>query len=159
MDIYAFAIQMEQDGESLYRQLAGQANDGGMKRILDGLADDEAKHRDIVTRMRDSAASPMPQTEILAQAKNVFVQMQGQKLDLGGSQIELYQQAQEFERKSQAFYVEAAGQVADEAQKALLEQLADEEARHFFLLDHITEFLSRPLTWIEDAEFNHLEDY
>jgi rubrerythrin len=159
MDIYSFAIQMETDRENLYRRLVDSAVDPGMIRILNGLADDEAKHREIVTRMRDQDSSSMAQTSILVLAKNAFEGMQGRELDLGGSQIELYQQAQELERQSQTFYLEAADQVSDTAQQSLLRRLADEEARHYFLLDHIIEFLARPLTWIEDAEFNHLDDY
>lgn len=159
MDIYEFAIQMEQDGENLYRQLATQSGDMGIRRILTMLADDEVKHREVVAQMRVSAPSPMPQTEILARAQNIFAQLKTQDIDLGGTQVELYQQAQDIERKSKAFYLETASQVADHAQKRLLTQIADEEGRHFFLLDHVIEFLSRPLTWIEDAEFNHLTDY
>ncbi|MDA3850867.1 MAG: hypothetical protein PF447_06310 [Spirochaetaceae bacterium] len=36
---------------------------------------------------------------------------------------------------------------------------ADEEHRHYHLIDNIEELLLRPKQWVEDAEFNHLEDY
>jgi hypothetical protein len=49
--------------------------------------------------------------------------------------------------------------VQSTAQKELLNRIADEENRHYFLLDHMIEFIGRPQTWIEDAEFNHLQDY
>ena len=28
-----------------------------------------------------------------------------------------------------------------------------------FLLENMLDFISRPQTWLENAEFNHLEDY
>jgi len=159
MDIYEFAAKMEKDGEALYRQLADDARNPGLKRILTALANDEVKHYHIVVQMRESAPSPVRPTDILANARNVFEQMRGKDIDLTGTQVELYRQAQDIERKSKQFYVDAAQQVADSTQKELLAKIADEEARHFFLLDHVIEFLNRPRTWIEDAEFTHLDEY
>jgi rubrerythrin len=159
MDIYEFAMKMEQDGEKLYRQLASQAADPGIRRILTSLADDEVKHYNIVKGMRDSVSVDMPPSKVLAQARNVFEQMQGKEINLEGTQIDLYHQARSIELKSRDFYLEKAEQVSDPSQKQLLLKIADEEKRHYFLLDHMLEFISRPLHWIEDAEFNHLQEY
>ena len=101
----------------------------------------------------------MVQTTVLAEAKNVFAQMQGTSLDLGGLQVEVYRQAQEIERRSRVFYEEQADQVSTTSARAILLEIADEEQRHYFLLERIIEFVDRPETWIEDAEFNHLDDY
>ena len=49
--------------------------------------------------------------------------------------------------------------VEAEAQKKLLLKLAEEEKKHMFLLENLVEFVSRPETWIENAEFNHLVEY
>jgi rubrerythrin len=159
VDIFEFAMQMERDGETFYRRLALRTADAGVKRILTMLAEDEVKHYNVVKQMRESAESAMPATSILADAKNVFAQMAGHEVDLGGTEIDLYREAQEIERKSRVFYQEKAQEIEGEARKALLLKIADEENRHYFLLDHMIEFVSRPKTWIEDAEFNHLEEY
>jgi len=160
MNIYDFAMQMEQDGEAFYRAMAEQTADVGIQRILNALADDEVKHYNIVKQMKESAAAPqMDDTVVLASAKNVFAQMQGRPLNTIGPQVEVYRQAQELERRSRAFYLEKADEVPQAMHKELLLRIADEEARHYFLLDHMIEFVNRPQTWIEDAEFNHLEEY
>ena len=160
MNVYEFAMQMEQDGQAFYLKMAAQTADPGTQRILTMLADDEAKHYEVVRQLQAQATVPeMASTDILARARNVFAQMQGQSLDLHGPQIEVYQQAQELERASQDFYRDKAQQAGDTSHKALLLKLADEEQRHDFLLDHMIEFVGRPQTWIEDAEFNHLEEY
>lgn len=159
MNIYEFAMQMEQDGENFYRDLAAKSSHSGVKRILTMLADDEVKHYNTVKEMAQNANPDMAGTTILAGAKNVFAQMQGTAFNLEGIQIELYRQAQEVERQSQTFYEEKADQIVDPASRALLLKIADEEKRHYFLLDHVVEFLNRPQTWIENAEFNHLEEY
>jgi rubrerythrin len=159
MDIYAFAMQMEQDGEQFYRKLATQSGNEGMRRILTMLAEDEVKHYRIVKAMADRSDAEMVSTTVLADARNVFAGLQGADFSLEGEQIELYREAQEIELKSQAFYEEKAGEVDDPAAKNLLLKIADEEKRHYFLLDNMVEFINRPYTWIENAEFNHLEDY
>lgn len=37
--------------------------------------------------------------------------------------------------------------------------MAGEEKRHFFILENIIDFVSRPQSWLENAEFNKLEEY
>jgi rubrerythrin len=159
MNIFEFAMQMEQDGERFYRDLASQSTHPGVARILTMLADDEVKHYNIVKAMAENTSPEMAKTAILDDAKNVFAGIKGTAFDFDGKQVDLYSQAQEIEQRSQAFYEEKAEQVADSATKKILLQIADEERRHYFLLDHLIEFMNRPYRWIEDAEFNHLEAY
>lgn len=160
MNIYDFALQMEQDQESLYRKLAASTAAPGVQRILNMLADDEAKHARIVRQLKVNAPAPeMASTEILTGAQTIFAGMQGQDFELDGLQVEVYKQAQELEQRSRDFYRDKANQAEAKAHKELFLKLADEERRHYFLLDHMIEFIDRPRNWIEDAEFNHLEEY
>jgi rubrerythrin len=159
MNIYEFAMQMERDGERFYRNLADGSSSQGMSRILTALADDEAKHYIIVKEMAEDVEPDMDKTTVLTDAKNVFAQMQGTSLDLGGLQVEVYRQAQEIERQSRKFYKEQADQATKASARTILLEIADEEQRHYFLLDRIVEFIDRPRTWIENAEFNHLDEY
>jgi rubrerythrin len=159
MDIYEFAMQMEQDGEHFYRSLASQSTHSGVTRILTMLADDEVKHYNIVKALAEKAHPAMARTTILDDAKNVFAGMKGSAFDLEGMQVDLYTQAQEIEQRSQDFYTEKAELVTDPTAKMILLQIADEERRHYFLIDHMIEFLHRPYNWVEDAEFTRLGDY
>jgi rubrerythrin len=159
VDIYQVAMQMERDSEALYRELAERAADAGIKRICTLLAADEAKHLAVIKQMKEAALPQMTETAILSDAAALFAQIKPEAFDLEGMQVEVYQQAQEIERKSQEYYVELAQQVKAPAQKELVLKIAEEEKQHYWLLDHIIEFISRPQTWLEDAEFTHLEDY
>jgi rubrerythrin len=152
-------MQMEQDGERFYRELAAQSASEGMRTILTMLAEDEAKHYQVVKAMAARADAQMVPTTVLADAKNVFAGLQGDDLPLQGAQIELYREAQEIERKSLVFYEEKAHEADEPAARDLLLKIADEEKRHYFLLDSMVTFINRPYEWIENAEFNHLEDY
>ena len=161
MDIFEYAIQMEKDGEEFYRKIAQNTNDEGIKRILNMLADDEIKHREILQEMRDKSEADMEETEILSKSKNIFEEMQEKhkKLTSGDKEIDLYREAKEIEQKSIDFYEEKAQEADAEDQKKILLQIADEERRHYHLIDNIEELLLRPKQWVEDAEFYHLEDY
>jgi len=160
MNIFEFAMQMEKDGEEFYRDLARNVQNTGIRYILTMLADEEVGHFNILHEI--AMVNPEPgETSVLNRAKNVFQEMKetGQTLHVDQSQIDLYKEAQLLEQKSIDFYTEKARQVDDPLQKQVLERLASEEKKHYFLLNNIVDFVSRPTTWLENAEFVHLEEY
>ena len=159
MNIFKFAMQMEKDGEKFYRNLAEEVGSAGLKTILNMLADDEVKHYEIFKAMSKNKETSLSETKILKKSKNIFMRIQGEKIEPNIEQIDLYKKAQEIELKSQEFYEEKAKEVTNVAQKKLLLKIAEEEKRHYFLLENIIVFISRPRTWLENAEFFHLEEY
>ena len=74
-------------------------------------------------------------------------------------QKEAFIKAQELEKKSEEFYLEKSKQAADLEQKTIFLKIAAEEKQHYWLLDNLIEFISRPDHWLENAEWNHLEEY
>ena len=160
MDIFNFAIKMEKDGETFYRELAGQVNEEGVKNILNMLADDEVKHAKAIEQIR-SRTTEMTDTEILNKAKNVFQRMKDfhEEFDFDHGHETLYRQAMEIEQNSIDFYLDRAEQLEDPRQNALFKQLAVEEKKHYRLLSGLADFVNRPKTWLENAEFYHIEDY
>jgi rubrerythrin len=160
VDIFEYAMQMEKEGENYYRRLAQQTANKSLQTILTMLADEEVKHYNAIEKIK-IVELHMAETTILADAKNVFVQIQesGESFDFDLGQIEFYKKAQDIEVKSREFYLEKAGQVKEDYQKDLFLRLAEEEKKHYFLLENIIEFVSRPETWLENAEFCHLEEY
>ena len=160
MNIFEYAMQMEKDGENYYRELAQKTNNKGIKTILTMLADEEVKHYNAVKQMMTTNPQ-MVETTILIDTKNVFEQMKkGQgAFDIDVGQIQLYKKAQDIEEKSRDLYLEKTNRVEKEDQKELFLKFADEEKKHYFLLENIINFVSRPETWLENAEFFHLEEY
>jgi rubrerythrin len=160
MDIFEYAMKMEKDGEDYYRQLAQRTNNKGLKTILTMLADEEVKHYNTIEKMKTEKPR-MVETKILTDAKNVFIQIKDSEEEFGFdiNQTELYKKAQDIEKKSQDFYMEKANEVEQEYQKEIFLKLAEEEKKHYFLLENIIQFISRPETWLENAEWYHLEEY
>ncbi len=160
MDIFGFAMQMEKEGESLYRRLANDCCDAGLAGILVMLADEEVRHQEVIADMRDGAPA-VPQTTVLRDAVNVFRRMKesGRVFDFNVRQLDLYRKALDIENRSEAFYREMAEEVPETHQRDTFLKLAEEERKHAILMDNIVEFVSRPLTWLENAEWHHLEAY
>jgi len=162
MNIYKYAMKMEKDSENYYRELANKTGDVGLQNILKMLANDEVKHYHIIEQMmKKDVSAELAETDILENAKNIFIKIKGKNLvfDFDLPQINFYRKAREMEEKSYKFYMEMSDKVEIESQKKIFLKLAGEEKKHMFLLENLVEFVSRPETWIENAEFNHLEDY
>jgi len=162
MNIYKYAMKLEKDSENYYRELVDKIEDVGLKNILKMLANDEVKHYHIIEQMmKTDVSAELAETEILENAKNIFIKIKGKNLvfDFDLPQINFYRKAQEMEEKSYKFYMEMSDKVEIESQKKIFLKLAGEEKKHMFLLENLVEFVSRPETWIENAEFNHLDDY
>ncbi|MCB2200121.1 ferritin family protein [bacterium] len=162
MNVFEFAMQMEKDGEAYYRELADSANNDGLSRILNFLADEEVKHYNIFKRMAGGKVEALPKSTLLADVKNIFVEMKdrGEKFDFDvEKQVAYYRKAQDLEKKSENLYADKAKESTDEKERDILIQIAEEEKRHYFVLENIIEFVNKPDRWLEDAEWNHLEDY
>jgi len=75
------------------------------------------------------------------------------------SQIELYRKAQGIEKMTQDFYEEKAGEAIDEAQAGIFLKIADEEKKHYFILENIINFVNKPSSWLENPEWYDMEEY
>ncbi len=159
MDIYEYAMRMEKDGESLYREVASKTGDQGLKAILIMLADAEVKHYKLFQNMKNNDKLGMPETPILNDVKNIFIEMREKKqFEADVSQIELYRKAQGIEEQTRDFYLAKAEEVASD-QKEIFLKIAGEEKRHYLILENIIRLVSQPDIWLENPEWYHLEEY
>ena len=161
MEIFQYAMQMEKDGENFYREVAQQSPNRGIKAILTMLADEEVRHYNAIEKMKSAEPVQLAEGSVLTEAKNVFAQLKesGEKFTSETNQISLYKKALDIEKKSQDFYTEKADEVSDTNAKELFLRLAREEQKHYVLVENIIDFLARPDTWLENAEFCHLDEY
>jgi len=161
MDIFKFAMKQEKTQAKLYRTWGRKAKLPGLKRILEMLAKDEDKHFRIVRAMGKSLSPKMTRTPVLSKARSIFAKMK--KLDFaGGRRLEpaiVFNKALSLEEKSRVFYLKKSKEATSKAHRDLFLVLSQEEKKHWILIENIIEFVSKPKTWIENAEFNHLEDY
>jgi rubrerythrin len=161
MDIFAFAMEKEKYSEHYYRELADKTSHAGLKNILTMLANEEVKHYRTVESMKTKEPQAVGEGPVLANAKETFEKMRGsaEKFRFDVSEADLYRKARDIEEKSKAFYLEKADEVEDPDQKQIFRKLAEEEAKHAYIVQNICDFVSRPETYLEDAEFYHFDDY
>jgi rubrerythrin len=161
MNVYDYAMQLERDGESYYREEAARSANKGLRNIFTMLADAEVAHFNVFKRMKEDEPAHLPEATILKDVKNIFVAMKEERglEGINASEVGLYRKAQDIEKQTEDFYLAKASQAEGAAQKEIFLQVAQEEHKHYLLLDQIIEFVSRPEQWLENAEFYHLEEY
>jgi rubrerythrin len=161
MNAFDLAMQMEKEGEKYYQHLAEKTANAGMRNILAQLALDEAKHYQVLQKLKELSRAELDSTPILRKAKTIFQQLREEKNwdNLPASQLDLYRKAKEIETQSFKFYMEKARESGDPRVQKMFFLIAEEEKRHEFLLEHLLQFISRPQSWLENAEFNHLDQY
>jgi len=164
MNIFEFAMKMESDGRAFYLEQSEKVDSPWLKKILVELANDELKHYNIFKAMKDGQMveyKEAEQTKIIPTLKNVFETMKAENKDFSfpPDSKKIWEEALEVEKKSEDFYREKAGESDGEAQKHILNKIADEEHKHWVTLQNVIRFLDRPNHWLEDAEWSNLEDY
>jgi len=163
MNIFDYAMKMEEDGRAFYLEHAEKTNIPELKKILVELAEDELKHYNIFKALRDEQPVEYKESEkttILSTVKNVFEKLKTEKKksSFGDGTKSIWEEAREVEKKAEEFYRGKAEEVGDETQKQILNRIADEEHRHWITMENVIQFLDRPQQWLEDAEWSSLEE-
>ncbi len=161
MNIIDYALQTEKDGEEYYREMAAKADDIGVKKVFEILADAEAEHYKVFMQLKENKPVAMSDEKHIAKIKTLFTEIKQNGTDntLSDEQVDAYIKARDIERKSQDTYKQKAEELNDPEQKALCLKIAEEEGKHYIILDNLIELLQHPATWLEDAEWRNMEDY
>ncbi len=162
MNIYDFAMKMELDGKIFYENLARNSTHEGVRRIFLELAADEQKHYELFYRMKEnSGAGRMTQSSVLDLAKNLYCQMVADPsaTQLPKSDLDAYRQAMKAERESASLYRDAASKETDPEVRELLVKIADEEEKHFNIIENIYLFVNAPNESMVWSESNPLDEY
>lgn len=160
MSVFELAKEKERRMAELYRGLATDCKNPSVKGVLTMLAEQEARHYDMVSAIQDQVIDE-PEIDIVGDAKEIFQKIKEQKsrLTLNSSQLEVYREVKSFEKENEDFYRAKAKEANDPELRDVLNKFADEEHRHFLLMSELVDFVERPDQWIENAEFNHIDEY
>jgi rubrerythrin len=162
MNIFDFAMKMEEDGKAYYEKLASQTSLPGLRTIFTRLAEDEQKHYEIFRELKTSGSAPaMQDTTIIADAKNIFAELPKEEKTLKGLEEDLaaYQHAMKIEADSFRFYENAAGKEKNPETKNLLLKIAGEEHKHFNVMENIYQFINAPSQYLAWREFSNIGEF
>lgn len=162
MDFFEFALEMEKKTIESYRALAEQCqNNEGVKNILLMLADDHEKHTKILSDMKNETAVEMEETDAFRKARVLFTNMQKEKdpFSCDIDQVKLYEDARDLVLQKIQLYSDVVEKIETDENRTIVKKIAEEEKKQAVVLENIIEMVRRPLTWLEDAEFHHLDEY
>ncbi|MFW6414098.1 MAG: ferritin-like domain-containing protein [Verrucomicrobiota bacterium] len=158
MDIFEFAMQKEKAAEEFYTELAEKCHSKGLENIYRRLAQAESKHYQIVGKMQ-SQENLDADADILDDIGVVFNKMAAdpdEMLNLDYDQVRIYEKAREIEKESIDLYAEKAAEETDSRRAAIFRKLAEEERKHYAIVDQLVETVILPQQWVENGEFSHI---
>jgi rubrerythrin len=161
VDVFDYAMKMEQDGESFYRMLEESVADKGLKSVFKTLADEEVKHFRVIQALKTNTHD-LEDSHVIKSSNTLFEELKDnppKEFFKEKAQEEAYIKARGLEEKSWKFYEDCLKKASSEKEAQIFSRLASEEYGHYKILDHMIELIQRPKTWLEDAEITHLEDY
>lgn len=164
MNIFEFAMKMEEDGRTYYLEHARKIENPALKKILLDMADDELKHFKIFQAMRNQETIEYldsSKTTIIDTVKNAFEELK-QEAKEHTTQTDfrkIWETALEIEEKAENFYREKAEEIDDSNGKRTLRKIADEEHNHWIAIENVIQFLDKPKQWLENSEWSDLETF
>jgi rubrerythrin len=162
MDILQNSIALEEQGRDYYLELAQKSPLPALAGIFKFLAGEEQKHCEQFTALTKKVRpDPLPESGALENAQQVFSKMVASfsiKEPLE-DYVSAYQKARDFEQKSIDYYQTALTQKMENDQCAVFTYIIKQEQAHLQLMQNLIEFVRRPKEWLENAEWNHLDEY
>ncbi len=142
-EILDLAIQIEKNGEAVYRQALKTTNNPEIISLLHQLAEDEVKHIQWFTNLRESAMATVEDPAVHEMGQKILNNILGdqtfslQEVDFSnlGTVISLLNTAIEFEKDTILFYHMLSALVQDEEGVDLLNKIIEEENRHIAALE------------------------
>ena len=160
-EIIEFAKKAELDGKALYEGELAKTEDPGIRKILKMLIEAEENHYDYFDSLDDGDNGVEIQSISLKGVKNVFQEMKdkGEKIITSPDHLSFYENILGIEEKAEKFYRDASENLLEQNVKNALLKIADEEHRHAVMAKSFIDMIRNPSQWVENAEFNNMDDY
>jgi rubrerythrin len=163
--IWKLAQDMEKKGKAYYEKLAAASKNKEIAGIFAFLAKEEAVHLATFEKMqKGTRVSPRKESGSTVKAAKLFGKMAAKSriVDEKESAVKAYMEALKMEKQSVKFYsgmLKGTLKKADDAQKSALYLIIEEEFKHVTLMEALIDFSRKPQEWLENAEFNHLDEF
>lgn len=161
MNRLEFAIQMENEGQAYYLELAEANKDNRLSTLFRKLANDERIHAEILSKRLKDLPYELSDNEELLSFENAFATNREMKNDIRTTltQLDVYQAVLDRELKSVELYRDMRKNTNQGRDTILMDFLIFQETAHAKIFQGLVEFLTRPEEWVEDAEFGIREEY
>ncbi len=146
-DIRNIAIQIEKNGEKIYRKLAESSKDPEIRKFFSWMADEEQRHARWFAHFKITPPTSPEQAELAEMGKNLLQEMvKDQTFSLDTNNLaqssslhELIAQVKEFELDTATFYEFIENLMTEENHREKLQQIIEEEKKHAQTLEELLE--------------------
>ena len=161
MNVFDFAMRMEEEHCSYYEKLAAQARTYELKEIFTLLADSERTHQEHLALLKAGTDADKAGAASLDQAKNFIHELADGPVSEAvlKSDYDGYRHAIQQEELSIRLYDKLAEQEPNPAASELLHRMAEEERHHLEEMENIYDFVETPDTYLAWGEFSNLREY
>ena len=161
MNVYDFAMKMELDGKAYYERLSSETPVAALHNIFLSLAADEQKHYETVRDLKAGKVADMAESSALEKTRSLFDRPSAEREAAAGLKnvLEGYRHARKIEADSIRFYEDMAKKEANPDALRLILQIAEEERKHYNIMDNICDFVQAPQTYLAWAEFSNLKEF
>ena len=162
MNFLETARDLETQIQHYYQELADKCADNeGLRYILSELIMDHKQHGSKLQLMTDDKCPELKTSESFHAALNFFrnLQKEQETFSCDIDQANMYRQAVELIERKIEFYEKAISDLNCADEQAVITEILKDEKRHKFVLENIIEIVTKPHSWLENAEFNHLDEF
>ena len=161
MNVFEFALRMEEDGKRFYETLAAETAVPELKRIYSLLASAEEEHRKAIESIKHDTAPGNADSKILANVKNVFQGLLERKniLEMLERDHEGCRRAIRLAMAGIKLYDKMAAMETSPATAKILGMLAKEERRHLEIMENIYDFVEAPKDFLAWGESSNLREF
>lgn len=161
MDVFEFALKMEEDGKTFYEKLAAETSVPELKRIFSLLASAEDEHRKAIESIKNNTSPGNADSTILENAKNVFQGLLERKniLELLKRDHNGCLRAIKLAMAGTKLYDKMAAKETNPTTAKILAILAKEERRHLEIMENIYDFIEAPRDYLAWGESSNLKEF
>lgn len=159
MNVFDFALKMEEDGKAFYEKLAAETGVAELKTIFSMLAAVEEDHHKAIEAMKMEQAPVNADSKVLEKSRNVFEGLLKKKnvADMLKEDSDGYRHAIQFAMTGIKLYEDMAKKESNpEAAKCLL-MLAEDEKKHLDIMENVYDFFEAPKYFLAWGEFSNLK--
>jgi rubrerythrin len=132
-----------------------------LKGIFQVLANEEQHHYDLFCSIESGKSNiELNSQQLQEKAKTVFdkISRNFSRFDPIADAESAYRKAYNFEKESISYYQTLLNVNTDPGEKKILEFIINQEKIHARLMDNLILLAQSPKIWLENAEWNHLDD-
>jgi rubrerythrin len=149
LDILDVAVQLERNGEKIFRDAARAVENAELSELLEWMADQEKEHVEYFENMKTTVTKPFDDPAIQEMGREILQDaLEGVGFDLGNVDFSKMEEIREllnvsiaFEKDTATFYELLKSFVDDDETRELLDKIIEEEHNHARLL---REFVKSP---------------